>query len=506
MVILDQVIISNIISFISLDGLYYKVIKHYSNSGQTTNIPIVNVPKIINHIKRGIIDINWFRNHVSNGNNFITKYLIMDYHFLYNLAIVNNNTELMEFLYDEIYPLRRSITSQSGLIEYLPGYGKIIDKLPRSSLSNEENSEGLYHNDNTYEYCHDRIINRKLSQRKKVQFKTIISVMIGLGSNDETFDLVLKHYGSGDNSKPNIAAKIRYALNAHCKDKAKEIIGNIRNNRFNKFIIPLKNYINNEEYNEPIYTDLMSSNRSPIATHDLIRYMVRRKDYDGLKKHIKFVIKNCNYDSIYVTCISVVMTNNYNASKVMTNELQKQKNKIIIAMNNPIGQPPLDLTAPLFTMKFYDSSHVPISTPLCVYSNLIRISRALLHGEHYAVSLNSLVNNMYVLEDKLVSRVDKVYERSDFAICEDGGVIHYSLDNYPTYKYHKLAFDYVIGNTSSSSGFERKILSMRIGSPYLVLLSMLKKSYYSPRESSYMYRAVVKGIDSLNTQGLIVNW
>lgn len=505
MVVLDQVIISNIVSFISLDGLYYKVIKHYSNSGQTTNIPIVNVPKIIHHIKRGIIDINWFRNHVRNGNNFITKYLIMDYHFLYNLAIVNNNTELMEFLYDEIHPLRRSITSQSGLIEYLPGYGKIIDKLPRSSLSNEENSEGLYHNDNTYEYSHDRIINRQLSQKKRVHFKTIVSVMIGLGSRDETFDLVLKHYGNNDNSKPNIAGKIRYALNAHCRDKAKEIIGNIRNNKFTKFIIPLKNYINNEKYSEPIYTDLMSSNRSPIATHDLIRYMVRRKDYDGLRKHIKFVIKNCDYNSIYVTCISVVMTNNYNASKVMTDELQKQKNKIIIAMKNTIGHPPLDLTAPLFRMKFYDASHVPISTPLCVYSNLIRISRALLHGEHYTVSLNSLVNNVYELEDKLISRIDKVYERSDL-IGEDGGVIHYSLDYYPTYKYHKLAFDYVIGNILSSSGFERKIFAIRIGSPYLGLLSMLKKSYYSPRESSSVYRAVVKGIDSLNAQGLIVNW
>lgn len=505
MVILDQVIISNIISFISLDGLYYKVIKHYSNSGQTTNIPIVNVPKIIQHIKRGIIDINWFRNHVgdgSNGNNFITKYLIMDYHFLYNLAIVNNNTELMEFLYDEIYPLRRSITSQSDLVEYLPGYGKIIDKFPRSGLS-DENSDGLYHNYNIYAYNQYRIINRQLSQKKRVQFKTIASVMIGLGSKDETFDLVLKHYGNNNDSKKNTAGKIRYALNTHCRDKAKEIIGNVQNN---KFIVPLKNYINNEKYNETIYTDLMSSTRSPIATHDLIRYMVRRKDYDGLRKHIKFVINNCDYDSIYVTCISVVMTNNYNASKVMTDELQKQKNKIIIAMKNTTGYPPLDLTAHLLTMKFYDASHVPISTPLCVYSNVIRISRSLLNGEYYTVSLNSLVNNMDVLEDKLISRINKAYERRDSAIGEDGGVISYSLDNYPTYKYHKLAFDYVIGNILSSSGFERKIFALRIGSPYLVLMSMLKKSYYSSRELSCVYRAVVKGIDSLNAQGLIVNW
>jgi hypothetical protein len=233
---------------------------------------------------------------------------------------------------------------------------------------------------------------------------------------------------------------------------------------------------------------------------------VRRKDYDGLRKHIKFVIKNCDYDSIYVTCISVVMTNNYNASKVMTDELQKQKNKIIIAMKNTTGYPPLDLTAPLITMKFYDASYVPINTPLCVYSNVIRISRSLLHGEHYTVSLNSLVNNMYKLEDRLVSRVNKAYERRDLAIGEDGGVIHYSLDDYPTYKYHKLAFDYVIGNILSSSRFERKIFALRIGSPYLVLMSMLKKSYYSSRELSCVYRAVVKGIDSLNAQGLIVNW
>ena len=174
-------------------------------------------------------------------------------------------------------------------------------------------------------------------------------------------------------------------------------------------------------------------------------------------------------------------------------------------MKNTTGYPPLDLTAPLFTMKFYDASYVPINTPLCVYSNLIRISQALLHGENYTVSLNSLVNNMYVLEDKLINRINKVYKRCDFRIGEDG-VIHYPLDDYPTYKYHKLAFEYVLGNTLSSSGFERKIFALRIGSPYLVLLSMLKKSYYSSRELNCVYRAVVKGIDSLNSQGLIVHW